>query len=88
MHCDVRRSQKGSTIQTVINNALIAMSLQILTPRETPTGWVFDVTGSIGLFTGGDDVMLTKSLQRIGQHYTLPHIQIAAVLDPSLPLAA
>jgi len=60
----------------------------ILTPRETAAGWVLDVSGSIGLFAGASDVMLTNSFQGIGQHYTLPRIPISMLLDPSLTLAA
>ena len=61
----------------------------ILTPRETPTGWVLDISGSIGLFTGASDEMLTNSLEGIGQHYALPRIELTGVvLDPSLPVAA
>lgn len=61
----------------------------ILTPRATSTGWVLDVSGSVGLFTGTSDAMLTNSLEGIAQHYTLPRITISnVVLDPNLPLAA
>jgi hypothetical protein len=59
----------------------------VLTPKQTPTGTMLEVTGDMELFQH-QDVMLNNSLERIGQHYTLPHIQIAAMLDPSLPLAA
>ena len=60
----------------------------ILTPRETPTGWVLDISGSIGLFTGASDEMLTNSLEGTAQHYTLPRIVITIILDPRLPVAA
>lgn len=61
----------------------------VLTPRETPTGWVLEVSGSVGLFAGTGDAMLTNSLEGTAQHYTLPRVELTGVvLDPSLPLAA
>jgi site-specific DNA recombinase len=61
----------------------------ILTSRETATGWVLDVSGSIGLFTEDGDAMLTSSSEGIGQHCALPRIELTGVvLDPSLPAAA
>ena len=60
----------------------------MLTPKETPDGRLLEVTGDVGLFSE-DSVMENKSLEGIGQHYTLPRIVLAnVVLNPSLPLAA
>jgi hypothetical protein len=42
----------------------------VLTPKETLDGAVFEVTGDVGLFQGDGDVMLTNSLEGIGEHYT------------------
>jgi hypothetical protein len=61
----------------------------VLTPKETATGSVFEVTGDLDLLGGASNVMLNKSLEGIAQHYSLPRIVLAnVVLDPSLPLAA
>jgi hypothetical protein len=61
----------------------------VLTPKQTPDGSVFDVTGDINLFQGNGDVMLTNSLEGIGEHYFGASILLAGVrLDPSLPVAA
>ncbi|MBZ5614699.1 MAG: recombinase family protein [Acidobacteriia bacterium] len=56
----------------------------VLTPKQTPDGSVFEVTGDVSLFQGNGDVMLTNSLEGIAQHYTALRISLAAVvLDPS-----
>ena len=61
----------------------------VLTPKQTPEGSVFDVTGDVSLFQGNDDVMLTNSLEGIAQQYIAASISLAGVrLDPSMPLAA
>jgi hypothetical protein len=61
----------------------------VLTPKQTPDGPVFEVTGDINLFEGNGDVMLTNSLEGIAQHYIGASFSLAGVrLDPSLPLAA
>jgi len=61
----------------------------VLTPKHTPDGFVFEVTGDINLFQGNGDVMLTNSLEGFAQHYIEASISLAGVrLDPSLPLAA
>jgi DNA anti-recombination protein RmuC len=61
----------------------------VLTPKQTPDGSVFDVTGDINLFQGNGDVMLTNSLEGIAQHYIGASFSLAGVrLDASLPLAA
>jgi hypothetical protein len=61
----------------------------VLTPKAMSNGPVFEVSGDVALFTGKDDVMVTKSLEGIAQHYTLPRIALAnVVLDPTLPVAA
>jgi hypothetical protein len=61
----------------------------VLTPKETPSGSVFEVTGDVGLFQGNDDVMLTNSLEGIGEHYIRTSISLTGVvLNASLPLAA
>ena len=50
---------------------------------------MLEVAGSIGVFAGDGDAMLTNSLEGIAQHYTLPRIVLAnVVLDPSLDVAA
>jgi len=64
------------------------ISKLVLTPKETPGGFVFEVTGDVNLFQGNDDVMLTNSLEGIAEHYIGASISLAGViLDPSLPLA-
>lgn len=61
----------------------------VLTPKETSTGWVYEVTGDLDLLGGDQSVMLTKSLNGIAQHYTPPGLAITnVVLDPNLPIAA
>ena len=61
----------------------------VLTPKQTPDGSVFEVTGDIDPFYGSGDVMLTNSLEGIAQHYIGASVSLAGVrLDPSLPLAA
>ena len=56
----------------------------LLTPKATSTGWVLEVAGSIGVFAGDGDAMLTKSLEGTAQLYTLPRIKIAGIiLDPA-----
>lgn len=58
-----------------------------LTPKETPTGQVFEVSGDIALISP-DDVMLTNSGEGIGQHYIVASISLAGViLNPSFRLA-
>ena len=59
----------------------------VLTPIETPEGRRLEVTGDVALFVG-DDVMENSSLEGTAQQYTLSRIVIAAVLDPSLRVAA
>ena len=60
----------------------------VLTPKHTPDGSVFEVTGDINLFQGNGDVMLTNSLEGIAQQYIDASISLTGVrLDPSLPLA-
>jgi hypothetical protein len=49
---------------------------------------VLEVAGSIEVFAGEGNAMLTNSLEGIAQHYILPQITISLVLDPSVPLAA
>jgi hypothetical protein len=58
----------------------------VLTPKETPDGNVFEVSGDVALFVGAkDDVMVTNSLERIAQHYILPSIRITGTfLTPRL----
>jgi len=64
------------------------ISKLVLTPKETPGGFVFEVTGDVNLFQGNDDVMLTNSLEGIAQQYIpLPLWFQGCTLDPSLPLA-
>lgn len=59
----------------------------VLTPRETPDGVVFEVSGDVALLRNGD-VLDESPLEGIAQHYILPQIKISLALDPSLPLAA
>jgi hypothetical protein len=56
----------------------------VLTLKETPDGNVFEVSGDVALFVGDkEDVMVTNSLERIAQHYTLPAIPLACIfLNP------
>jgi hypothetical protein len=58
----------------------------VLTPKETPDGNVFEVSGDVALFVGGkDDVMVTNSLEGIAQHHILPTILLAGIfLNPKL----
>jgi hypothetical protein len=61
----------------------------VLTPKQTPDGSVFEVTGDVSLFQGNGDVMLTNSLEGIAQHYVSGSVSLVGViLDPSLPLSA
>jgi len=59
----------------------------VLTPKETRTGTLLEVTGDVELFQH-EDAMLNNSMEGIAQHYILPQIRISLVLDPSLLLAA
>jgi hypothetical protein len=60
----------------------------VLTPKQTPDGSVFEVTGDVSPFQGNGDVMLTDSLEGIAEHYIGASISFAGVvLSPSLPLA-
>jgi site-specific DNA recombinase len=59
----------------------------VMTPKETPNGTVFEVSGDVELLRTGD-VLLESPLEGTAQHYTLPRIVITIILDPSLPLAA
>ena len=58
----------------------------VLTLKETPDGNAFEVSGDVALFVGDkEDVMVTNSLERIAQHYTLPRIPFSGiVLNPRL----
>jgi hypothetical protein len=57
----------------------------VLTPRQTADGPVFEVTGDVNLFAGDPDVMLSKPLEGIAQHDTLPSIPLCGVfLNPGL----
>jgi len=59
-----------------------------MTPKETHTGTVLEVSGDIELLRKGD-VLDESPLDGTAQHYTLPRIVPAnVVLDPSLPVAA
>jgi site-specific DNA recombinase len=61
----------------------------VLTPKQTPDGSVFEVTGDVSLFQGNGDVMLTNSLEGIAEHYIGGTILLTGVvLNPSQPLAA
>jgi len=59
----------------------------ILTPKETPSGAVLEVSGDIELLRTGD-VLDESPLDGTVQQYTLPRIVITLVLDPQLPLVA
>jgi hypothetical protein len=59
----------------------------VLTPKETTEGRRLEVAGDVAPFVG-DDVMENSSLEGIAQHYALPRIVIAVILDPTLPVAA
>ena len=59
----------------------------VMTPKETPNGTVFEVSGDVELLRTGD-VLLESPLEGTAQHYTLPRIVITITLDPSLPVAA
>jgi len=56
-----------------------------MTPKETPNGTVFEVSGDVELLRTGD-VLLESPLEGIAQHYIvrLPKV----VLDPSSRVAA
>ena len=47
----------------------------VLTPKETPEGRRLKVTGDVALFVE-DGVMEESALEGIGQHYTLPRIEL------------
>jgi len=65
------------------------ISKLVLTPKETPSGSVFEVSGDVSLFQGNNDVMLTNFLEGIAEHYMGASISLAGVvLNPALPLAA
>ena len=61
----------------------------VLTPRQTPNGTVFEITGDVELFQH-EDAMLNNSMEGIGQHCALLSDWSLAdvMLDPSLPVAA
>ena len=59
----------------------------VLTPKETPSGAVLEVSGDVELLRTGD-VLDESPLEGTAQHYTLPRIVITIILDPSLPVAA
>jgi hypothetical protein len=61
----------------------------VLTPKQTPEGSVFEVTGDVSLFQGIGDVMLTNSLEGIVQHYIGASVSLEGVrLSPSQAVAA
>lgn len=62
----------------------------VLNPKETPDGWVLEVSGDVALLSQPDsDVMLTNSREGIAEHYIHPAIPLTGViLDPSLDLTA
>lgn len=56
----------------------------VLTPRQTPHGTVFNLTGDVELFQQ-EGVMLNNPLEGTAQQYTLSRIALADImLDPSL----
>ena len=59
----------------------------VLTPKQTPHGPVFEVTGDVSLFRGSGDMMLTNSLERIAEHYTSFSISRTGLhLNPGTPV--
>jgi hypothetical protein len=88
-----QKSQKFCDVLTG-DPALARQELQkrivklVLTPRDTPDGPVLQVTGDIAMFVS-DDVMLTNSLEGIGEHYIPFAISLAGLqLDPRASLKA
>lgn len=59
----------------------------VLTPKDTPEGSVFEVSGDVALLRIGD-VLEESPLEGIAQHYILPQIKISLAINPNLPLAA
>ena len=57
----------------------------VMTPKETPNGTVFEVSGDVELLRTGD-VLDESPLEGVAQHYSLPRIVLGKiVLDPGLP---
>ena len=60
----------------------------VLTPKETPEGWVLEVTGDVAMFRTGD-VLLESPIQRTSEQYTTTSTPLAGIiLNPALPLPA
>ena len=59
----------------------------VMTPKETPNGTVFEVSGDVELLRTGD-VLLESPLDGTAQQYNLPRIPMVNVmLYPRLPIA-
>jgi DNA invertase Pin-like site-specific DNA recombinase len=59
----------------------------VLTPKDTPEGSVFEVSGDVSLLRIGD-VLEESPLEGIAQHYIVPQLKITVAIDPSLAPAA
>jgi site-specific DNA recombinase len=58
----------------------------LLTPKETPTGAVFEVTGDLDLFAGGIDALQSVLGEGYAQHCTLPLSLTGFQLNPNTPV--
>jgi hypothetical protein len=60
---------------------------RVLTPKETPEGWVLEVTGDVALLRTGD-VLVESPIQRTSQQYIGVSTPLAGIiLNPALPRA-
>jgi DNA invertase Pin-like site-specific DNA recombinase len=82
--CEVLTSDPESARQQIRKR----IKKLILTPKQTPEGWVLEVSGDIELLRSGD-VLVQGALDETSQHYTRFCVVLAGVvLDPSQPLVA
>ena len=59
----------------------------VLTPKETPEGWVLEVAGDVALLRTGD-VLVESPIQRTSQQYIGVSTPLAGIiLNPALPRA-
>ena len=59
----------------------------VLTPKETPEGWVLEVTGDVTLLRTGD-VLLESPIQRTSEQYIGISTPLASIILKPAPLAA
>ena len=59
----------------------------VLTPKETPDGWVLEVTGDVAMFRTGD-VLVESPIQRVSQQYIDLSTPFAGIVLNPAPMLA